>query len=80
MLGNKDRPERDTYLERTFGGSALDWGHSVIELASGDLMVAAVTASDDGDIDMNHGAGDMWLMRLKPDGTLVWKKTYGAKL
>ena len=64
--------------ERTFGGSALDWGHSVIELASGDLMVAAVTASDDGDIDMNHGAGDMWLMRLKPDGTLVWKKTYGG--
>lgn len=64
--------------ERSFGGSALDWGHSVVELASGDLMVAAVTASGDGDIEKNHGAGDIWLMRLTPDGTPVWKHTYGG--
>ncbi|MDX8549446.1 hypothetical protein KHC33_01665 [Methanospirillum sp. J.3.6.1-F.2.7.3] len=64
--------------EQSFGGSALDWGHSVIELASGDLMVAAVTASDDGDIVKNNGAGDIWLMRLAPDGTIIWNQTYGG--
>jgi len=64
--------------EHSFGGSALDWGHSVIELISGDLMVAAVTTSTDGDVEMNHGAGDVWLMRLTPDGTPVWKQTYGG--
>lgn len=64
--------------ERSFGGSGLEWGHSVIELTSGDLMVAAVTASGDGDVGKNHGAGDVWLMRITPDGTLVWKQTYGG--
>jgi hypothetical protein len=64
--------------ERSFGGSGLEWGHSVIELASGDLMVAAVTASGDGDVGKNHGAGDVWLMRIAPDGTLVWKQAYGG--
>ncbi|MDD1724036.1 MAG: hypothetical protein LUQ07_02775 [Methanospirillum sp.] len=64
--------------EKAYGGSALDWGHSVIELTSGDLMVAAVTASGDGDVGVNHGAGDLWLIRLHPDGTRVWEKTYGG--
>ena len=64
--------------ERSFGGSGLEWGHSVIELTSGDLMVAAVTASGDGDVGKNHGAGDVWLMRITPDGTLVWKQAYGG--
>lgn len=64
--------------EKAYGGSGLDWGHSVVELTSGDLMVAAVTNSGDGDVGMNHGAADVWLMRLKPDGTMVWSRTYGG--
>lgn len=64
--------------EKSYGGSALDWGHSIVELSSGDLMVAAVTASGDGNVSMNHGAGDIWIMRLTPDGSLVWEKSFGG--
>lgn len=64
--------------ERSFGGSALDWGHSVVELLSGDLMVAAVTSSDDGDVGKGYGASDIWLIRLTSDGTPVWSQTYGG--
>jgi len=62
----------------SYGGSSLDWGHSVIELTSGDLMVAAVTASSDGDVSNNHGAGDIWLLRLDPEGNLIWEKSFGG--
>jgi PKD repeat protein len=64
--------------ERSFGGSGLDWGHSVVELVSGDLMVAAVTSSGDGDVEKNYGASDILLIRITRDGTPVWKKTYGG--
>ncbi len=64
--------------QKTYGGSRLDWGHSLVELPGGDLVVAGVTASADGDVSLNHGAGDIWLIRLTPGGDLVWEKTYGG--
>lgn len=64
--------------QKTYGGSKLDWGHSIIELPGGDLLVAGVTASADGDVHFNHGAGDIWVLRLSPQGDLIWEKTYGG--
>ena len=64
--------------QKTFGGSKLDWGHSLVELPGGDLIVAGVTASSDGDVSMNHGAGDIWVIRLTSDGRKIWEKTYGG--
>ncbi|HWQ66383.1 MAG TPA: hypothetical protein VN372_05890 [Methanospirillum sp.] len=64
--------------QKSYGGSQLDWGHSLVELPGGDLLVTAVTVSSDGDVSLNHGAGDVWVLRLSPDGTLVWERTYGG--
>lgn len=64
--------------QKTYGGSKLDWGHSIAELANGDLIVAGVTASSDGDVSVNHGAGDIWVLRLSSTGVLIWEKTYGG--
>ncbi|WP_319578658.1 hypothetical protein [uncultured Methanospirillum sp.] len=64
--------------QKSYGGSKLDWGHSLIELPGGDLLVAGVTASSDGDVHLNHGAGDIWVLRLSSQGGLIWEKTYGG--
>ncbi|HWQ64922.1 MAG TPA: hypothetical protein VN429_10940 [Methanospirillum sp.] len=64
--------------QKSYGGSKLDWGHSLIELPGGDLLVAGVTASSDGDVHLNHGAGDIWVLRLSSQGNLIWEKTYGG--
>ena len=64
--------------QKTFGGSKLDWGHSLVELPGGDLVVTGVTASSDGEVSMNHGAGDIWVIRLTSAGEKVWEKTYGG--
>lgn len=88
-MGKANRTSSDVWIiktdlngtplwEKSYGGSALDWGHSIVELTSGDLMVASVTASDDGNISTNNGAGDIWLMRLTPKGDLIWEKSYGG--
>ncbi len=64
--------------QKSYGGSKLDWGHSLIELPGGDLLVAGVTASSDGDVHLNHGAGDIWVLRLSSQGNMIWEKTYGG--
>ena len=64
--------------QKSYGGSKLDWGHSLVELPGGDLLVAGVTASSDGDVHLNHGAGDIWVLRLSSQGNLIWEKTYGG--
>ncbi|MFH0968458.1 MAG: hypothetical protein V1862_12315, partial [Methanobacteriota archaeon] len=64
--------------QKTFGGSKFDWGHSLVELPGGDLLVAGVSASADGDVSLNHGSGDIWVLRLTPDGQKIWEKTYGG--
>lgn len=64
--------------QKSFGGSKLDWGHSLAEFPNGDLLVGGVTASADGDISLNHGAGDVWVLRLTASGDKIWEKTYGG--
>lgn len=64
--------------QKAYGGSKLDWGHSLIELPGGDLLVAGVTVSADDDVSLNHGAGDVWVLRLTSDGQKIWEKTYGG--
>jgi hypothetical protein len=63
---------------KTYGGSKLDWGHSLIELSGGDLLVAGVTVSSDGDVSINKGVGDIWVLKLTPAGEKIWEKTYGG--
>ncbi|MDD1730449.1 MAG: hypothetical protein LUQ50_15450 [Methanospirillum sp.] len=64
--------------QKSYGGTKLDWGHSLVELTGGDLLVAGVTASADGDVSLNHGAGDIWILRLSSQGDKIWEKTYGG--
>jgi uncharacterized delta-60 repeat protein len=57
----------------TYGGAADDYAYAVQTLPDGDLVVAGFTTS--------FGAvylGDFWVLRLRPDGGVVWQKRYGG--
>lgn len=64
--------------QRSYGGSKLDWGHAITELPGGDLIIAGVTSSADGDVSQIHGAADVWILRLNPQGDVIWEKTFGG--
>lgn len=36
------------------------------------------TESDDGDVSMNKGAGDYWIVKIDTTGNLEWEKSYGG--
>jgi hypothetical protein len=66
--------------QKTLGGSAEDYAFSIQQTADGGYIVAGLTNSTDGDITVNHGDYDCWIVKLNATGTIQWQKTFGGSL
>lgn len=62
------------------GGSASDFINDVIQTPDGGFVIVGSTESTDGDVSFNHGMRDGWLVRLDPEGNLLWERTLGGSL
>ncbi len=58
---------------QTAGGSKFDQANSVIEAASGDILVAGETTSASG-----NGSTDFYVLCYDKDGRYKWSRTYGT--
>ena len=70
----------DIIWKKTFGGSANDWAHSIIETNEGGFLVVGSTSSNNGDVSQMRGASDVWIIKLDNNGNMIWQKTYGGSL
>jgi len=72
--------------QRCIGGknaedsNVIGIGGNIIKTNNGSLIICGNSASNDGDISGNHGAGDAWVAMLYPVGSLAWQKCYGGSL
>jgi len=64
--------------EKNFGGSEIDEARGVVLSGDGNYLIVGDTRSVDGDISQNSGAADLWLIKVTPNGELLWEKTYGG--
>lgn len=65
--------------QKRFGGTGMDNGNSVTQIADGTYLAAGITSSSDGDVTGQHGgASDMWLLNINKNGNLNWQKTLGG--
>ena len=64
--------------QKSYGGSGADRGNSIQQTADGGYVVAAVAASNDGDITRFQGVYDYWIIKLNSNGNLQWQKSYGG--
>ncbi|MBK6540913.1 MAG: hypothetical protein IPG10_06470 [Flavobacteriales bacterium] len=64
--------------QRCLGGSADDEVNDVLETPDGGYILACMTMSADGDVTMNHGWSDAWLVKLDQGGNIEWQRTYGG--
>lgn len=62
---------------KTFGGSSDDRATKIINTADGGLAIIGYTRSNDGDVSVNNGFYDFWLLKLDASGNILWEKTYG---
>jgi hypothetical protein len=63
---------------KNFGGSYDDWGYSACLSNDGNYILCGSEASIDKDITSNHGDIDFWVIKIDPNGNIIWQKTYGG--
>ncbi len=64
--------------QRCLGGSASEYAFAVRHTADGGFVVANSSHSNDGDVTMNHGGGDCWVVKLDSLGNIVWERSLGG--
>jgi len=58
--------------QKTYGGDSSDWAFSIRQTHDGGYIVSGGTTS------FGDRNGDIWVLKLRPDGTVEWQKTYGG--
>jgi gliding motility-associated-like protein len=64
--------------EKSLGGSDHEYGRKIQQTADGGFIVAGITFSNDGHVTSNKGIYDAWLVKLRPDQSIEWQKTFGG--
>jgi len=64
--------------KKCLGGSGYDVPSEILLTADGGYFIAGMTNSTDGDVSVNYGWADVWLVKLSENGTLEWEKSYGG--
>jgi len=64
--------------QRAVGGSNEDYGRAVDQTPDGGLVFVGLTRSSDGDVTLNKGNEDAWVVKLSASGELLWQRTFGG--
>lgn len=64
--------------QKSLGGSVTDYASSIQQTTDGGYIVAGQSSSSDGDVSVNHGQRDYWIVKLDTAGALVWQKDLGG--
>jgi uncharacterized repeat protein (TIGR01451 family) len=70
----------DTVWHKYIGGSGEDYIASVELTNDGNYILAGHTSSNDGDVSGNNGYEDLWIVKMNPDGNIIWQKCIGGSL
>ena len=64
--------------EKSFGGSETDEARAISQTTDGNYLIVGDTRSNDFDVTKNNGAADLWVIKITPEGTLLWEKILGG--
>ena len=64
--------------QKVLGGNLHDELLSGTVAPNGDILLGGSTYSKGGNVGKSIGRGDCWVVRLSPEGQLLWTQTYGG--
>ena len=64
--------------QKSLGGSDVDYGGPIQQTNDGGFIVAGRPKSNDGDVSVNYGLEDYWIVKLNDIGTIEWQKSLGG--
>jgi len=62
----------DIDWQKTYDGNNIDTVYSIRQTDDGGYIAAGTTTS------FGTGQSDVWVLKLSPDGAVIWQKTYGG--
>jgi hypothetical protein len=71
-------PNATITWQNCFGGTNFDSGLDIVELADQSILLSAFANSSDGDLTVNQGSSDLWVLNLDANGSLIWQKSMGG--
>ena len=70
--------EGNLIWEKSYGGSEIDEALDITPTTDGNFIVCGNTRSNNIDVSSNNGAADIWILKITPNGEILWGKTYGG--
>lgn len=64
--------------KKCFGGSLSDHFFEISPTIDGYYVLSGRSASSDGDVALNKGLDDYWILKMDVAGNIIWEKTYGG--
>lgn len=64
--------------KKCYGGTGDDYGYCIQQTSDGGYIVGGSTNSTDGNVTVNHGGQDFWIIKISALGNIQWQKTYGG--
>lgn len=64
--------------QNVFGGYNYEDPYSITQTSDGGFIIGAGSSSVSGDVSVNHGGTDFWVLKLDVNGRLQWEKTLGG--
>lgn len=68
----------DIEWEINFGGSKSEWSHRIITTSKGDVVIAGLSSSSDGDVGEHLGNDDGFVLKIDSNGLILWKQVIGG--
>lgn len=65
---------------KTYGGTLNDDCRTIIPTDDGGFILSGSSASSDGDVTVNQGANDVWVLKVDANGSMVWQRSFGGAL
>jgi hypothetical protein len=64
--------------QKCFGGSGWEEAKSIKQTEDGGYIFVGFSTSADGDVTLNQGSFDFWIVKLDSTGNVEWQKPYGG--
>lgn len=64
--------------EKTYGGSGFDSGHGITRAQDGEYVITGSSRSQDGDLSVNNGQNDVFVLKVSSTGDTIWEYSLGG--
>jgi hypothetical protein len=65
--------------QKSLGGTSYEQMNSIDTARDGGYILAGFTASNNGNVNGNHGSTDYWVVKLSNTGSIQWQKCFGGQ-